>query len=331
MKILLIQTAFLGDVVLTTPLLRSIREEFPEAQIDVLLKKGTESILTNNPRISKVIAIAKNDLGFLAFLKFALEIRKERYDLVFCPHFSHRSSLLAWATGAPKRIGYKESGFSFLHTIRIPRPRVGPHETTKLFSLLGQKNYNARPELFPPENRLLHWQSQIETYSPYLVVAPSSLWETKRMPWEKFVEVLQILQKESTIGFVFIGSSEDQNLTAKIIGHLDSKRILDLSGKTTLVDLMCWIKGAKALFSNDSSPIHFGSAFDIPTLMVYGATIKDFGYHSLSTQVRYAEVSGLSCRPCGIHGGHKCPEGHFKCMKDQSVGKIVQSIKELIL
>ncbi|MCG6162132.1 glycosyltransferase family 9 protein, partial [Leptospira bandrabouensis] len=110
----------------------------------------------------------------------------------------------------------------------------------------------------------------------------------------------------------------------------ERERLLSLVGQTSLKELMVWIQNATAIISNDSSPIHFASAFNTPTVMIYGATIPEFGYGSLSDKHRIMQVNGLNCRPCGIHGGRICPEGHFRCMLDQNPVRIFEALEEVI-
>ncbi|MCT8332452.1 lipopolysaccharide heptosyltransferase II [Leptospira sp. 85282-16] len=348
-KILIIQTAFLGDLILSTSFFHAVKTEHPGAEIHVLVNAGTESVLDNNPDITKVWSLDKKRIkkNPFAFLHFAGLLKKESFNKVYSAHFSFRSSLLSYLTRAPIRIGYKESGFSFLHTKTVQRPKQGPHEVEKLFSLLFEeydfpKGRERRPYLFPgqleEESFSKTKKDILNNEEGYILVAPSSLWETKRMPEEKFVSVItQILRKRKET-VILIGSKADLEIENTIFRLMKTEplqlrersRLLSLVGKTNLKELMVWIQNAKAIISNDSSPIHFASAFNTPTVMLYGATIPAFGYGSLSDQHKIMEVQGLNCRPCGIHGGRICPEGHFRCMMDQNPVRIFEALEEII-
>ena len=120
-KILILQTAFLGDLILSTPFFHAVRNQFPDAQIDLVCNLGTEQIVFGNPDINEVIPIdkKKSNKRLFGFLKFALALRDKKYDIIFSPHFSYRSTILSYIIGAKIRIGYKQSGFSFLHTKKI--------------------------------------------------------------------------------------------------------------------------------------------------------------------------------------------------------------------
>ncbi|MDF3820049.1 glycosyltransferase family 9 protein [Leptospira sp. 96542] len=349
-KILIIQTAFLGDLILSTSFFRAVKENHSSADLYVLVNQGTEMVLANNPDITKVLTINKKRMkkNPFAFFQFAQKLKKENFAIVYSAHFSFRSSILSFLTGAKERVGYKESGFSFLHTRKVVRPKLGIHEVDKLFALLPiyseiPSGRNRRPFLYPNENDRIKFESQKNELVPpdigYIIIAPSSLWETKRLPEEKFVSVItQILRKRKET-VILVGSKDDLIIEETIfrlmktepINLRERPRLLSLIGKTNLKELSLWIEGAKAIISNDSSPIHFASAFNVPTVMIYGATIPEFGYSSLSERQRLLEVTGLSCRPCGIHGGRICPESHFKCMLDQNSVKIFEALEEVIL
>lgn len=348
-KILIIQTAFLGDLILSTSFFHAVKMEHKDSEVHVLVNLGTESVLSNNPDIAHVWCLDKKKIkkNPFAFFQFIQIIRNEKYDKVYAPHFSFRSSLISFFTGAPIRIGYKESGFSFLHTKVIPRPKQGPHEVEKLFSLLFEPydfptGRERRPYLFPgieEETSFSQKKSKLlKNDTGYILIAPSSLWETKRMPEEKFVSVItQILRKRSE-SVILIGSKADLGIQEHIYRLMktepleikERERLHSLVGQTNLKELMVWIQNATAIISNDSSPIHFASAFNTPTVMVYGATIPAFGYGSLSDKHKIIEVNGLDCRPCGIHGGRVCPEGHFRCMLDQNPVRIFEALEEVI-
>ncbi|WP_411822590.1 lipopolysaccharide heptosyltransferase II [Leptospira sp. 'Mane'] len=349
-KILIIQTAFLGDLILSTPFFHAVKREFPESELHVLVNQGTEQVLSGNPDINRVICIDKKKIkkSPIAFFRFANSLKKERYDRVYSTHFSFRSSLLSWFTSAKFRVGYQESGFSFLHTKTVSRPKLGPHEVEKLFSLLydDESDYpigrERRPFLYPKSSDLESFRTTANRMKviegEYIIIAPSSLWETKRMPEEKFASLISLILRKRSETIILIGSKADLLIEERIFQLLsieplrphERARLLSIVGKTSLSELAVWIQKSHAIISNDSSPIHFASAFNIPTVMIYGATIPAFGYSTLSEKNRIMEVGHLSCRPCGIHGGRICPESHFRCMLDQQPQKLFESLEEIL-
>ncbi|XDD49048.1 glycosyltransferase family 9 protein [Leptospira sp. WS92.C1] len=334
-KILLIQTAFLGDLILTTSFFREVKRKYPDSHLTVVVNKGTEAVLEANPYINRLIPLDKKEFkkSFWKFFSFLWSLRKERYTLCLLPHFSFRSTLMGFASGAKVKIGYETAGFSFLLTRKIPRPIRGKHEVEKLFSLIyTEEEYSdlsKRPELFWKEEsvfrvRVLMKEHGLESGN-YILMAPSSVWETKRMPASKFRVLGERLSKESGKKIVLIGSKADVNLCEEV----GSGYAINLAGKTSLQELSFLVSKSALMISNDSSPIHFASAFNIPTLAVFGATVPDFGYTPLADSSIIAEIHGLSCRPCGIHGGRVCPEGHFRCMRDQDPDQLFEYAVQL--
>jgi heptosyltransferase-2 len=328
-KILVIQTAFLGDLILSTTLFKKIKLKHPNSHITLIVNKGTEQILSNNPNIDTILPVDKKQTfkNPLKFIKFLFELQKENFSICYSPHFSHRSSLISFFSGAKIRIGYKESGFGFLHTKTYPRPLRGVHEVQKLLQLVDSVGLE-RPEIFLNKEVNGEIKSKMEDVSEFIVVAPSSIWETKRMPIEKFIELVRQILENTPYTPVIIGSKNDKYLSDQIV-NVHGSKVVDMTGRTNLMELSYIISRAKCVISNDSSPIHIASAFNIPTLAIFGATITDFGYTPLSERHTISEVS-LECRPCGIHGGNICPKQHFRCMMDQNIEEIFLKLKDLL-
>ncbi|ALO26976.1 glycosyltransferase family 9 protein [Leptospira borgpetersenii] len=334
-KILLVQTAFLGDLILTTSFFREVKRKYRNSHLTVVVNKGTESVLEANPYIDRLIPLDKKEFkrSLWKFFCFLWSLRKERYTLCILPHFSFRSTLIGFASRAKVRIGYESAGFSFLLTKKVPRSIRGMHEVEKLFSLLYDREeytkIQKRPELFWHEEsvfriRVLMRENGLEPGN-YVLLAPSSVWETKRMPASKFRVLGERLAKESGKKVVLIGSKVDIELCEEVGAGYG----INFAGKTDLPELSFLVSKAALVISNDSSPIHFASAFNIPTLAVFGATIPDFGYTPLADSFFISEIQGLYCRPCGIHGGKVCPEGHFRCMKEQNVDRMFEAAIQL--
>ncbi|MEM7183893.1 MAG: lipopolysaccharide heptosyltransferase II [Spirochaetota bacterium] len=336
-KILLIQTAFIGDLILTTPLVREIKKLYPNSYLAVVINQGTELILAHNPYIDEVISLDKKKIkkSLRAFLQFIGKLREYKFDICIAAHFSYRSSLLSFLSGASTRIGYKQSGFSFLHTQKIERPLRGMHEVEKLFSLIypeEQKPTDLQPELHlvTEEMRDIAEKMRIDTLGEksYVVLAPSSVWQTKRMPLAKFKQFTEMLLSVSKQKIVLIGSKGDFSL-AEEISQVDPKRVLNYAGRTNLQELSYVIRFAFCVVSNDSSPIHFASAHNVPTLAIFGATVAGFGYTPLSSWNYISQVENLPCRPCGIHGGSRCPKKHFSCMEEQDLAEMLRQIQSI--
>jgi heptosyltransferase-2 len=231
-----------------------------------------------------------------------------------------RSSLLASALGF-YTVTYEESRLSFLADRCVPRVAV-LHETQRISLLLEplgarrEQLFVSRPSLQPAAGALVD-DIRLRTRGHGLVgVAPGSVWGTKRWPVAHFIQMSRLLL-ENTNHILLILGSQDEQLAAASMEHglsAYASRVINLAGKTSLDDLRGLYPQLDLLVSNDSSPLHYASAFQVPTLAIFGATVPALGFGPLAPKRLVAEVD-LGCRPCSDHGPQECPLGHFKCMK----------------
>ncbi|WP_418964208.1 glycosyltransferase family 9 protein [Cetobacterium sp.] len=335
MKILIIHTAFIGDIVLSTPLLKRVKEMYPEAKITYVTTPVGATILRNNPHITEIIEYDKrgNHSGIKGLLALGRRLRYENFNMVLTPHRYLRSSILSWLTRSPKRIGYDIASGALLFTDKIKYDKT-KHEVEKLLSFLGDVPKNPREnypiELYPSKKEKEAvdkiWEDNSLSSEKVIAIAPGSKWFTKKWPLEYFNKVIELLVKDG-IKVIVIGGKDE--LFLNVVNH---KNIIDLRGKTTLLELAEVLKRVKVVLTNDSSPIHIASAFaNTKIIAIFGPTVKEFGFFPWSENSKVLEVNGLTCRPCAIHGGDKCPKGHFKCMleikPEQLYGEILQELK----
>ena len=335
MKILIIHTAFIGDIVLSTPLLKRVKEMYPEAKITYVTTPVGATILRNNPHITEIIEYDKrgNHSGIKGLLALGRRLRYENFNMVLTPHRYLRSSILSWLTRSPKRIGYDIASGALLFTDKIKYDKT-KHEVEKLLSFLGDVPKNPREnypiELYPSKKEKEAvdkiWEDNSLSSEKVIAIAPGSKWFTKKWPLEYFNKVIELLVKDG-IKVIVIGGKDE--LFLNVVNH---KNIIDLRGKTTLLELAEVLKRVKIVLTNDSSPIHIASAFaNTKIIAIFGPTVKEFGFFPWSENSKVLEINGLTCRPCAIHGGDKCPKGHFKCMleikPEQVYGEILQELK----
>ncbi len=336
-KILILQTAFAGDVILTTPLVKGIKQIFPESEIHFVVKPDTSDLLKNNPHIDKIHQYDKrgSEKGLKALLRWMGILRKEDFDVVFVPHRSLRSALLAWGACIPRRIGFHRSAGSFLLTDVVPYLNE-VHEVERNLQLLrifGKSETDRHPELYPgPEeqrevDRFL-CEMNIETGRKMLAVAPGSVWLTKRWLPEGFAEVACEVWRKWRIPSILVGGKEDQYLADRIAGQ-QNEFILNAIGKLSLLASAELIRRCSAILTNDSAPLHLAVAVGTPVVAIFGPTAPSFGFAPYGEGHRVIQKN-LDCRPCAIHGGKKCPEGHFRCMKDVSPEEVKEALKPYI-
>lgn len=333
MNILIIHTAFIGDIVLSTALIEKIAKRYEYSNIYYLTTPLGAQILKNNPNLKEIIVYDKRnkDKGFKGIFKIVKELRKKNIDLCLTPHRYLRSSLLTFFSGAKIKIGYDVAPFSFIFDKKIKYDKT-KHEVEKLLSFLDDRieedNERFELKLYPSiaeKNKVDLLFKDVQD-KKIVVLAPGSKWFTKMWPEEYFNILIDSLSKMEHIKIVIVGGKEEKNINLELTG-----KVLDLRGETTLLELAEVIRRADIIVSNDSSPIHIGSAFEnVKVVGIFGPTIREFGFFPWSKNSTVFEVKDLYCRPCGIHGGNKCPETHFKCMKDIRPQMIENEIKKYL-
>ncbi|HXD76928.1 MAG TPA: glycosyltransferase family 9 protein [Puia sp.] len=312
-KILVIQTAFIGDVVLATALIEKLHTRFPEADIDFLVRKGNETLLTDHPFLREVLVWDKRRRKLANLWRLLRRIRSNRYDAVINVQRFAATGMLTAFSGARRTIGFDKNPLSRLFNQRIPHivsTAGGPHEIDRnqllIRSLTDERP--ARPRLYPckaDEEKVRAYQA-----TPYITVSPASVWFTKQYPAEKWSAFLRELPPGHTT--YLLGAASDKAICERI--RCDRPDIVDLSGTLSFLQSAALMRGARMNYVNDSAPMHFASAVNAPVTAVYCSTIPAFGFGPLSDVRHIVEIAEpLDCRPCGLHGYRACPRGHFKC------------------
>jgi heptosyltransferase-2 len=312
-KILIIQTAFLGDVVLATPLISELNRIFPTAQLDLLVRKGNESLLKNNPNIQQVFTFNKKEGKLKSLMRIIRSIRKEKYDTVINLQRFTTSGLITLCSGATAKIGFDKNPLAFGYTKKIKHTlEIGKHEIERNLACiehLGGKSFVA-PKLYPSDADYEFIQS-LKTES-FVCLAPASIWFTKQLPVEKWIE-LGRRKSEHEIVYL-IGGPADFELCEEIRLKIGNDRVHNLAGTLSLLQSAALMKNAKRTYTNDSGPMHLASAMNAPVTAFYCSTLPSFGFGPVSDDSKIAEIDfQLNCRPCGLHGHKACPQGHFKC------------------
>ena len=314
-KILIIQTAFIGDVILATSLIEKLHQTYPNVTIDFLLKKGTEGVLNEHPFINNIFILDKSKNKFLEILRLIKCFKKEKYDLAINVHRFGSSGLIAGFSGANKIIGFKKNPFSFLFDKKIEHQISATnftHEINRNQKLIEEITDSdaAKPKLYPTQ---LNYTSVI-TYqkSDYVCMAPASVWFTKQLPIAKWVELINSLDKNVTI--YLIGAKNDIPLCESIANQNSNHNIQLLAGKLNMLESAALMEKAKMNYVNDSAPLHICSAMNAPVTAFFCSTVPSFGFTPLSDNSKIVESEKqLDCHPCGLHGFKACPKGHFEC------------------
>jgi heptosyltransferase-2 len=328
-RVLVIQTAFLGDVVLTTPMFRALKELWPASHLAALVIPETAPVLERLPDLDEIVTHDKRAGGPGELWGVITKVRAREFDVVVSPHRSARSSFIARASGAPRRVGYRQGALSFLFTERVSRP-LERHEAERILALaeaLGSRGADPKPTLALGDDER-EAAREAAGAEPYAVMSPSSAWPTKRWTAEGFAAVGDYLSGRGYAVVITGGPGEEEGAAA-VAAAMEAPAV-NLAAKTTTRELAALVAEAALLVANDSAPVHVGSAFDTPTVAVFGATVPAQGFAPLANRSAVAEVGDLPCRPCGAHGGRKCPEKHFRCMLGLSPADVVRAVDAVL-
>jgi lipopolysaccharide heptosyltransferase II len=313
-KILLIQTAFTGDVVLATPVLEKLHRVFPEAKIDFLLRKGNESLLKDHPFVNEVLIFDKKNDKLVNLWKLLWKIRRKKYDMVVNMHRFASSGILTAFSGAKEKIGFDKNPMSGFFTRKIVHEiGTGKHEVRRNLDLIQHfaDDGSSRPKLYPSDadHKLI---SYFKNAGEYVCMAPTSVWFTKQWPPEKWAELIKLIPSRYRI--YLLGAPGDAKVCEDILKRSGRDNVANLCGQLSFLQSAALMESARMNYVNDSAPMHFASAMNAPVTAIYCSTVPAFGFGPLSDNSRVVETEvPLDCRPCGLHGYRECPEVHFKC------------------
>lgn len=324
---LVIQTSYLGDAILTTPLIAELATRGP---VDVVTTPAAAPVLANNPAIRSVIPFDKRgaDAGPLGLWRFSRSLATRGYDAAYLAQGSHRSGALARMAGIRERVGFDSSSGRFWYTRRVRHDR-GQHHAERLWRLAAGNEVQAptlRPSLYPGDTERAAVDALLRDLprdgATLVALAPGSIWGTKR--WPHFPELAARIAPLHRI--VVLGSAADSPIAAAIASSAGESRVTDATGRLSLLASAELLSRCAALVTNDSAPLHLASAMDTPTVAIFGPTVPAFGFGPLATRRTTVGLDDLSCRPCDAHGPQQCPLGHWRCMRDLPVQRVMDTV-----
>lgn len=311
-NILIIQTAFIGDAILASSLVEKLHAYFPAAAISILVRKGNESVYSQHPFLKETLVWNKQENKIRNLFGLLSRIRKNKYDCVINCHRFTSSGFLTGFSGATHTSGYKQNPFSFLfnHTVKH-KIGNGKHEIERYNQLVEDFTDKeiVKPRLYPSAGDIALVQP-FKT-SDYVCMAPASVWFTKQLPVEKWIE---LCNKTNPATIVYLlGAPGDTALCDKIRSGSNHQKVQVLAGKLSLLQSCALMQNAVMNYVNDSAPLHLASSVNAPVTAFFTSTVPEFGFGPLSDDSKTHGVDNLECRPCGLHGYRACPLGHFKC------------------
>jgi len=328
---LVIQTSFLGDTILTTPLLAALAARGP---VDAVVTPLGATILRGNPSVRRLVIYDKHgrDAGLGGLRRLVARLRDERYEAAYLAQGSLRSAVLARGAGIARRIGFDTSTGRALYTERV-HYRRDVHHAERLWRLDAGDAAPApdvesiRPHLYPGDEERAAVDallSDVPAGGALVAIAPGSIWGTKR--WPHIAALVAMLDE---VRFVVIGSPEDTAL-AETVAAAGPGRVLDATGRLSLLESAELIGRCAVLVANDSAPTHLASAMGTPTITLFGPTVPAFGFGPLAPRSEALGIDTLGCRPCHPHGPRECPLGHFACMRTLEPSRVAERVRNLL-
>lgn len=329
-RILIAQTAFLGDAVLSAPVIGALAKLFPGAELSLLTTPLAAPLFEGDERLHRVIAFEKRskDRGLMGLYRVARLLRGHRYTRAYALQGSIRTALLFLLAGVPQRIGWSGRLGSWLYSERVP-PRVGGHAVERHLALV----YGSTPRelwfdrISLPQPDLLLLSEPVRAFldsgQRYVVMTPGSAWETKQWDVKSYAGLARQLV-DSGFKVVVAGAPHEQHLARQIVA---AAPVLNLCGVGSVRDLAALIHSAAALVCNDSAPLHIASAYGVPTVALFCSTLPEFGFTPWGTNSVVLDATGLPCKPCGRHGRRRCPLGTNACMTQVQPETVLAAVK----
>ncbi|MEN9700110.1 MAG: hypothetical protein RLZZ301_1308 [Bacteroidota bacterium] len=314
-RILIIQTAFLGDVILASPIWENLKRLFPNSQIDVVVKKGNEHLLDQHPLLQHVYVFDKRQ-KLKNLWRLGNTLRANHYDLILnLQRFASSGLLTILANGKQSR-GFQKNPLSFFYSKRYPHQLHSSwHEVDRNLQLIADlvPSPTRRPRLVPTQpdlNRVQPYQTK-----SYYCLAPTSVWFTKQAPEKIWLQLIEQLSKQDAFVYL-LGAPSDKEFLDKLRKQANQDQVINLAGELSLLQSAALMQKAQRNYVNDSGPLHLASAMNAPVTAFFCSTVPEFGFGPLSDDSNILEVKDLACRPCGLHGHPSCPKGHFNCGND---------------
>jgi heptosyltransferase II len=338
LRTLVIHTAFLGDLILLTPLLDELHQDPDCEWLGLLTLPASSSLFRDDPRLDELLLFDKHksDRSVMGLLRNIRSLRTLQIDRVVSPHRSFRSALLSWGSGAWERIAFSSAvgGLGYTQLVYDDREK---HEIDRNLALLGIEPDPDKPRFptlydHPAElAKVAHLFDDLGLDQP-IVMAPASVWRTKRWSPSHFGELASMIVQESPRDVLLIGGPDDRELLDVVSGMVPTfyqNRVHNIAGQFGLRESMQILKRSSLAVVNDSAPLHLAQAAGTPTFAIFGSTIPEFGFGPRGPRDRIFRQD-LPCVPCGSHGRRRCPLDTMDCMEKTSARQLMDAIHDLL-
>jgi heptosyltransferase-2 len=335
-----LQTSFLGDMILTTPLLERLARE---GEVHVVATPANAAVLANHPAVASVLVYDKRkaDAGVAGLRRVAARLRTTGATTAYMAQGSWRTAALARLAGV-ESVGFDTSAGRWLYSRRVTY-RQHWHHAQRLWALASNPRNDAlpppdalRPSLYPGALDIAQVTALLDAAGvvvgePLVALAPGSVWATKRWPlYDALARELVARMPEYRV--VVIGAAGDAPLAAAIhtaVQERGGPPVIDATGKLSLLGSAALLARCAVLATNDSAPLHLASAMNTPTVALFGPTVPAMGFGPLADRHVVLGRDELPCRPCSAHGGQGCPLGHWTCMREVAPTTVVEQIEQI--
>lgn len=331
MKILIIRFSSIGDIVLTTPVMRCLKKQLPDARLHYLTKSSFAGVLKANPYIDQFHFLQKNLEDSIR------ELKEEEFDLVVDLHHNLRTLRIKKALHCPaksfNKLNIRKWLLTNLKVNLLPEKHI-VDRYLETVSHLGVKNDGAGLDYFiPADENIQQHDIPVSHQLGYIGLVIGAAHATKRLPLDKLKELVTLLDHP----VILLGGPEDR-ITGEVLAAIDPVKIYNACGKFKLNESADLVRQARIIISHDTGLMHIAAAFRKPIISVWGNTVPAFGMYPYYGQLQMGvaapfhmvEVKGLSCRPCSKIGYEKCPKGHFRCMENISLQDIKQLAQQML-
>jgi lipopolysaccharide heptosyltransferase II len=333
-KILVIQTAFIGDAILTLPMLQKLREENPQSELDVISNPLTSEIFSSSPVINNVIVLDKRreHKSIFSLVRFARKLKEKNYTKLYSPHRSFRTSLIVLFSGIKNTYGFDNSSLSHVYK-NIIKYDFNGHEVKRNLDLISFNNSNDW-KILPDIIITSEQQKKVNDFliqnslNNAIAVAPGSVWNTKKYSPEYFEKIIDYLTTKF-YKIILIGSAKDEIICKSLASRFE-ENVISVAGKFSIIESIQMLKNVKLLISNDSAPTHMGVCANIPVLTLFCSTSPAFGFYPYNEKSGYLSFDDLSCKPCGVHGYDECPIGTFRCGNELYPQIVISKIEKML-
>ncbi len=337
-KTLIIRMSSIGDIVLTTPLIRTFKKKFPDGRLDFVIRKEFADLLRYNPYIDTLYEFNAQS-GIVGLRRLAEQMQHTGYDLIIDAHNNLRSRFIRRRCKAKKivRINKRIVPRFFLIKFKWKLYRDNVHVVDRYIEPVvqfGVHNDYQGLELHIPDTIREHVSRQFtgikSVRKTIVALCPSAKHYTKRWLKEYYVELAEKLVRDYNACIVILGGPEDHAYCEDLKRLIGGEHVLNVAGEVTLLQSAAVLDHCDAVVTNDTGLMHIAAARKRNVVAVFGPTVRELGFFPYGNKSTVIEHTNLSCRPCSHIGTHKCPKGHFRCMKEVSPGRVLAAVHQYI-